>query len=174
MARVTAQRVRERAGDTIKTEDTEMNALDFLKQEHIKAKDKFKEIESADPQRRGGMWEKLKPELEVHEVVERMHLYGPVARTNEAKGTKLEEWDREHTEEVDQVKDVIRTMESLEPTTEEWLQNLNEVKSLLEEHIQEEETEVWPEIRRVWDDARLEDAGTKMEETHSEKLRAKS
>jgi hemerythrin-like domain-containing protein len=151
-----------------------MNALDFLKQEHVKAKDKFKEIEAAGPQRRGGMWEKLKPELEVHEVIERMHLYGPVAQTSAAKGTKLEEWDRAHTEEVDEVKDVIGTMERVDPTSDEWLQNLREVRSLLEEHIAEEENEIWPQIRRVWDASRLEEAGTKMEETHSEKLRAKS
>jgi hypothetical protein len=151
-----------------------MNALDWLKTEHEKAKKKFAEIEGARPEGRGELWKKLEPELEVHEIVERMHLYGPVARTSEARGTKLEEWDRRHTEEVDEVKDVIGTMADADPASDDWLSNLGEVKSLLEEHIGEEENEIWPEIRRIWDAARLEEAGAKMEETHSEKLRAKS
>jgi predicted nuclease with TOPRIM domain len=151
-----------------------MNALDWLKNEHAKAKEKFAEIEGAAAAGRGELWDKLEPELEVHEIVERMHLYGPVARTSEARGTKLEAWDKRHTEEVDEVKDVIGTMADADPAGDEWLANLREVKSLLEEHIGEEENEIWPEIRRIWDAARLEDAGTKMEETHSEKLRAKS
>ena len=151
-----------------------MNALDFLKQEHQKAKAKFTDIETADPKRRQAMWDKLEPELEVHEQIERMHLYGPVARTNEAKGTKLDGWEHEHTEEVDEVKDVMKTMEDLDATTEEWLQNLSEVNSLLASHIEEEENEIWPEIRRVWDAPRLDEAGAKMEESHSQLLRAAS
>jgi hemerythrin-like domain-containing protein len=149
-----------------------MNALEFLKNEHEKAKQKFAEIESAPPNGRGQLWEKLRPELEVHEVIERMHLYGPVAQMNEAKGTKLEEWDRQHTEEVDEVRDVIATMADVDPSQNEWADNLREVKSLLEQHIREEEDEIWPEIRRIWDASRLEEAGSRMEKTHSEKLRA--
>ena len=148
-----------------------MNALEFLKTEHEKAKEKFSEIESGPADARLDLWEKLKPELEVHELIERMHLYGPVARTEKAKGTKLEEWDRQHTEEVDEVKNVMATVEDLDAASDEWIDNLGEVKSLLEQHILEEENEIWPEIRRVWDASKLEDVGAKMEETHSEKLR---
>jgi len=151
-----------------------MNALDYLKKEHVKAKSTFKEIEAAAPGGRGDMWLQLEGELKIHEEIEHLHVYGPLARANAAKGTKLEEWDRQHTVEVSAVKDVIKTMEGLDASTDAWLQNLKQVNSLLDEHIREEEQEIWPEIRKVWDEDRLQEAGKKLEETHSEKMRATS
>jgi len=65
-------------------------------------------------------------------------------------------------------------MEGLDASTDAWLQNLKEVNSLLDEHIREEEQEIWPEIRKLWDEDRLQEAGKKLEETHSEKMRATS
>lgn len=151
-----------------------MNALEYLKQEHVKATSKFGEIESGSPAERGALWMKLQPELELHEQIERMHLYGPVSRADEARGTRLEEWDKQHTEQVGEIKDVMQAMDGLDASGEEWLRNLSEVKSHLEQHIQEEETEIWPEIRRIWDDARLSEAGSKMHEMHAEKMKTAS
>ncbi|MDP9276113.1 MAG: hypothetical protein M3O99_11030 [Chloroflexota bacterium] len=47
-----------------------MNAIEFLKQEHQNAKEKFQEVEQADAGERGDLWKQLKPELQIHEHIE--------------------------------------------------------------------------------------------------------
>ena len=147
-----------------------MNALDFLKKEHEKAKGEFKKIEQASPGERASLWTKLEPELKVHERIEEAHLFGPIARDPKAKGTTLEDWDGHHSEEVGEAKDLIGILAGLDPSTDEWLDNVKELRSLLEHHIREEEDEIWPEIRRVWDAEQLDEAGTKMEKDHAAKM----
>jgi hypothetical protein len=57
-----------------------MQATQLLKQDHGKAKAGFQAIESAAAGQRGELWRALRPELELHEKMEEMHLYGPAAR----------------------------------------------------------------------------------------------
>ena len=43
-----------------------MDAIQFLKQEHEKAKAAFATVLKAPPKTRGSLWAKLQPELEAH------------------------------------------------------------------------------------------------------------
>jgi len=70
------------------------------------------------------------------------------------------------------VEDLISEIESLAPEDEEWLTKVKEVHGSLEKHIQEEEGEIFPRISKVWDDARLKQAGTQMKEMKSKKADA--
>jgi hypothetical protein len=47
-----------------------MNAIQYLKQEHQKAKAGFENVVKAAPASRGQLWTKLQPELEAHEQIE--------------------------------------------------------------------------------------------------------
>ena len=47
-----------------------MDAIQFLKQEHQTAKAEFEKVLQASPKARGGLWQKLSPELEAHEQIE--------------------------------------------------------------------------------------------------------
>ena len=47
-----------------------MDAIQFLKQEHQTAKAEFERVLQASPKARGGLWQKLSPELEAHEQIE--------------------------------------------------------------------------------------------------------
>lgn len=44
-----------------------MDAIEFLKQQHRKAKAAFEQVLKASPGSRGQLWTKLQPDLEVHE-----------------------------------------------------------------------------------------------------------
>jgi hemerythrin superfamily protein len=46
------------------------------------------------------------------------------------------------------------------------------VHASLETHIREEEGEIFPRISKVWDEARLEQAGKQMKEMKSKKAHA--
>ena len=109
-----------------------MDAIEFLKQEHQKAKHAFETLLDAAPAQRGARWEELKPELKAHEKIEEQCLYGPIARDG-ASDPALSEWvsDR-HQDEVHEVEGLIKETEQLDPEDETWLATVRQIKSALE------------------------------------------
>src|SRR5262245_31779418 len=147
-----------------------MNAIQFLKKEHETAKRAFAEIQAASAEQRGPLWAKLAPELKVHEQMEEAALYGPVAREVGSRDETLTDWEELHHEEVAEAEALIEEIDGLDPTDDEWLENVQELRQALEHHIQQEEGDIWPRIQGVWDEAKLEDAGQKMEALKREKM----
>ncbi len=139
-----------------------MDAIQFLTQEHQKARSMFGQIQQAGGSERGPLWKKLSPELKAHEQMEEMHLYGPVARDAGGPDADLKEWQKRHHEEVGQAESLIRTLDGSDASSESWLSQLRELKSALEHHIEEEGT-IFPRIRQVWDSGKLEQAGKQVE-----------
>jgi len=149
-----------------------MNAIQFLKQEHQTAKAAFEKVLQASAAKRGGLWEELTPELEAHEEIEDACLYEPLARDAGGKDAKLTEWRRKHQSEVDEVEDLLGEIDELDPEDDKWLAKVKKVHESLQHHIQEEEGEIFPRISKVWDEARLTQAGKKMKELKAEKADA--
>lgn len=139
-----------------------MNAIQFLKHQHEEAKQGFQKIERARPEERGTLWERLSPELKLHEEMEEMHLYGPVAR--ESTGDEeLASWPKRHHGEVMEAEQLIKQIGQQSPEGQDWLPLVQRLKNALETHIQKEEGDIWPRIERVWGAKQLERAGAEME-----------
>lgn len=149
-----------------------MDAIHFLKQEHQKAKTAFKKVLKAAPETRGQQWTALQPELEAHEQIEDACLYEPLARDAGKADPKLAAWRKKHQKEVDKVEGLIEKMAKLDPEDASWLTKLKAVHASLEDHIREEEQDIFPRIGKVWDDKKLKQAGTDMKEMKAEKLKA--
>jgi iron-sulfur cluster repair protein YtfE (RIC family) len=141
-----------------------MDGIQFLKQEHEKAKGMFQKIEGAGQQERGQLWKRLAPELKLHEKMEEQCLYGPVARDAGSKDATLKEWEQHHHKEVSEAEAMIAKIDGRNPADDQWLADVKKLHSTLEHHIQEEEGKIWPKIRQAWDGGKLEDAGRQMEE----------
>jgi hypothetical protein len=139
-----------------------MNAIQFLKQQHEEAKDGFRKIEQARPEERAALWARLSPELKLHEKMEEMHLYGPVAQ-EAASDEKLASWPVRHRGQVQEAEQLIEQIGQRSPQGDDWLPLVQRLKNALETHIQEEEEEIWPRIQRVWGANQLERAGAGME-----------
>lgn len=148
-----------------------MQAIQFLKQEHGKAKAGFQEIEGAPAGQRRGLWTKLRPELELHEKMEEQHLYGPAAREVHADRS-LADYEAEHHREVEEAEGLIKEIDRLDPAGDAWLATVKKLRGALEQHIRTEEQEVWPKIERAWDVPRLEEAGRQMEAMKGKKAAA--
>ena len=149
-----------------------MDAIQFLKQEHRKAKTEFKKVLKAAPEMRGELWTKLQPELETHEQIEDAALYEPLARDAGKTDSKLADWQKQHQNEVATVERLIKDMDALDPEEVTWLTKLKAVHASLEGHIREEEQDIFPRIGRVWDRDRLKRAGTDLKEMKAKKLTA--
>ena len=147
-----------------------MNAIEFLKEEHANANEKFQEIEQAGPEDRGELWKELKPELKVHEHIEDEFLYGPLSKDPGAKGTPVGEFQAHQDEDVAELEKAIAKLEAIEPSKPEWLTQLKTIHASLADHIKEEETEILPGVAKIWDAAKLERAGSAMAEEKERKL----
>ena len=145
-----------------------MDAIQFLKQEHQKAKAAFGKLLEASPAQRGALWKRLQPELKAHEAIEEACLYGPI-EDEQPSDPRLSEWvtDR-HAEEVSEVEGLIKKTDRLDPTDDAWLETVRSIHSALEKHIAQEEGEIFPRIGQVWDAGRLAKAGQEMSEMHDE------
>ena len=147
-----------------------MDAIQFLKQEHQKAKAAFEKVLKAAPASRGQLWTKLQPELEAHEQMEDASLYEPLSQDAGKTGLKLAEWRKKHQHEVDKVEGLIKEIAKLDPGDASWLTKLKVVHASLASHIREEEQDIFPRIGKVWDETKLEHAGTEMKEIKTKKL----
>ena len=147
-----------------------MDAIQLLKQEHEKATQMFSQIQQASSEQRGQLWAKLKPELKVHEEMEEAALYGRIASEVGSKDEQLKAWPEAHRDEVDEAESMIEEIDGLVPAEAAWLEKVKELHKTLAHHIEEEEGEIWPRIRHVWDSAKLEQAGIQMETIKRQKM----
>ena len=142
-----------------------MDAIEFLQQEHRKARRAFEKLLAAAPAERRALWRELQPELGAHEKIEEQCLYGPLARDG-ASDPALSEWisDR-HQDEVYEVEGLIKETEGLDPENARWLATVRQIKAALDNHIRQEEQDIFPRIAQIWDRMRLEEAGWGMRQS---------
>jgi hemerythrin-like domain-containing protein len=140
-----------------------MNAIQLLKSEHEKAKQAFEQIQAASANQRAPLWAKLEPELKVHEEMEEVALYGPVAQELGSTDETLKEWHEHHQEEVTEAEALMQEIDGLDSTSDDWVEKVEELQEALEHHIEEEEGDIWPRIQQAWDQSKLESAGQRME-----------
>jgi iron-sulfur cluster repair protein YtfE (RIC family) len=146
-----------------------MQAIQFLKTEHQKAKAAFGKVLQAAPGERRALWEELKPELKAHEQMEDQCVYGPVSEDAGRTNSVLANWKQRHDSDVKKVEGLMSQTEQMDPQDARWLSTVQQIHSSLEAHIREEESEIFPAIGQVWDSARLERAGEKMAQMKQQK-----
>lgn len=137
-----------------------MDALEVLRAMHNDARETFQRIEAALPDQRGPLWAALRPKLLAHEQVEQRLIYAPVARDARGRDATLTAWDDRHDERIARAEALMDTLGREEPRRPAWLSAFREFCAEQEQHMQEEEAEMWPRIRQFWGQARLDDLGT--------------
>src|SRR4030095_16222937 len=120
---------------------SQMDAIQFLKQEHQKANAAFAKVLRASPAARGHLWTKLQPVLEIHEKIEDAHLYGPFSHDAGKMDSKLAAWRKRHQNEVDKVEGLMEDMAALAPEDAPWLAKLKTVPRSPATDIRGEEEE---------------------------------
>ncbi|MEN5258659.1 hemerythrin domain-containing protein [Pseudomonas protegens] len=141
-----------------------MNAIDLLKADHEKVKGILSQLsESTDRalKKRVDLLDKLEMEITIHTQLEEQILY-PAFK--EAGGKEQDEMYYEAKEEhrtVDSL--VLPDLKATDPSTPEFAGRVKVVKELLEHHIEEEETEMFPQAKKLLGKAKLEELGEQMQ-----------
>lgn len=135
-----------------------MNALDLLTSQHRDVEETFSLIEStADAEGKLRAFEKLADSLAIHAAIEEHQFYPAV------KEQKTEDVLLESVEEHLGMKRVIAELMQLEPDDESFDAKLKVLKELVTNHVEEEETELFPKVQQLMDADDLEDLGEEME-----------
>jgi hemerythrin superfamily protein len=97
-----------------------------------------------DPMMRRDLTDTAISELVRHAVAEEMYVY-PAMRKHLPDGEKSVEHD---VEEHKQLERAMKQLEALDVSSAEFDERLRELETVLADHVQDEETEQFPELRR--------------------------
>ena len=136
-----------------------MNALEILKQDHQKVKQLFQEATHASDQRTcKDVFDKIDTELEIHAHIEETVFYPALEEHEELKDMVVEA-----LEEHQEAKALLEELEELGPENHDFGSKLQELMESVEHHVQEEEGEMFPKVREVFDEGQLEELGHQLE-----------
>jgi hemerythrin-like domain-containing protein len=137
------------------------DATAILKEDHQKVSRLFKQFEDADdPSRKQQIFRNIKNELEVHAAIEEEIFYREAGQ--EAEGELREQLEEAHGEH-NKVKELLAKAAEHDPDSGEFDAGVAAIKGAVEHHVEEEENEMFKEIRKTFSADELKEIGARME-----------
>jgi len=134
-----------------------MNAIDLLKNDHDKVSLLFQKVKATEEDDHQELFEQIKEELEIHTHIEETIFYPKMLEEEELKDLVLEGIEEHH-----QVKIFLREIASLTDDSEKFEPKLKVLIEDVTHHVQEEEGEMFPKIREIFDEKELEELGDEL------------
>jgi hemerythrin-like domain-containing protein len=137
-----------------------MNALTLLERDHREVERLLDELEPTTERgvkTRTELFQRLKTELTVHEVIEEEIFYPTLKQHPRAKDIVLEGF-----EEHDVVDHLMGELEALPVDDETWGAKAKVMAENIQHHIEEEEGEMFDKARQVFDRDELDQLGEQM------------
>ena len=144
-----------------------MDCLELLKEQHDEAKNLFKKLEKAEGASAQRLFDQLKQMLTLHEELEETYFYPELKKAETTEELILEGYQEHHVMDL-----LIEEISRLKPSAEEWQPKITVLQENTEHHIEEEEGELFPKVRKIWDAKRREEVGKKMQAMKAERQKA--
>jgi hemerythrin superfamily protein len=129
----------------VTSSQSERDVTDILISDHRDVTALIGEIWAvADPMIRRDLTDTAISELVRHAVAEEMYVY-PAMRKYLTDGEKAVEHDVEEHKELERV---MKALESVDVSSAEFETSLRQLETILADHVQDEESEQFPELRR--------------------------
>ncbi|MGV8843305.1 MAG: hemerythrin domain-containing protein [Pseudomonas sp.] len=141
-----------------------MNAIELLKTDHQTVKDLLSQLsESTDRavKKRTELLNKLEAEITVHTSLEEEILYPAFKEAGGKEAAQMYYEAKEEHRTVDSL--VMPDLKVTDPSAPEFAGRLKVLKELLEHHIKEEETEMFPKATKLLGKEALNALGEQME-----------
>ncbi len=146
-----------------------MNAIDLLIEDHEKVKDiltRLTESTERAVKTRTELLQKLEMEVTIHTQLEEQILYPAYKEAGSKEELEMYYEAKEEHRTVDSL--VLPDLKATDPSSVEFAGRAKVCKELLEHHIEEEEEEMFPKARELFDKARLEEMGQQMIELRNQ------
>lgn len=141
-----------------------MNAIELLKADHQTVRDILGQLSESSERavkKRTELLRKLETEITVHTSLEEELLYPAFKQAGSKEEAKLYYEAKEEHRAVDSL--VLPDLKATDPSTPEFSGRVKVVKELLEHHIEEEESELFPRARKLLGKEALDELGEQME-----------
>ena len=136
----------------------QMNALDLLTEDHQKVRQLFQQVQQIrDNDEKKEVFDQIDTELAVHAEIEESIFYPALEEHDD-----LREMVREAREEHEQVEQLLLEIEDLATEDTDFTPQLAELEETVEHHVAEEEEEMFPKVREIFDKAALEQLGKEL------------
>lgn len=146
-----------------------MNAIDLLKADHERVKAILRQLSESTERavkKRTDLLSKLEMEITIHTKLEEEILY-PAFKEAGSKEQDIMYYEaKEEHRTVDSL--VVPDLKNTDPGTPEFSGRVKVVKELLEHHIEEEESEMFPQANKLLGKAKLDELGARMEAMKAE------
>jgi hemerythrin superfamily protein len=136
------------------------DVIEMLEHDHREVEQMFAEFETAaDPKERRTIADKIIIELVRHSEAEEQAVY-PAMKKALPKGKQLVEHEiSEHSE----AEELMKKLDGMDPTDAQFPALMAQLKSAIEEHVKEEETEAFPQFRQAVGQDELDKLGGMVE-----------
>lgn len=134
-----------------------MDAIKILIADHRVLQQLMKKVEATSERgvkTREDLFAKIKHEATIHEKAEEKYLYPALLNSKKNRPDALE-----HREEVSIMSRLLKELSKIDASSEGWTAKFTVLKELTDHHIEEEEEEFFPAIRRVLTPEELDAVG---------------
>ena len=140
-----------------------MDAIKMLKQQHREVDDLFAQFDVADSRaRRRLIFNEIADALAVHATIEERHFY-PGVKKRQTEGILLASVE-DHLE----IKRVLADLLQMDPDDDSFEAKVRTLRQDVQHHVEEEEENLFPKVRQLFDDEALEAIGSAMDDTEEE------
>ncbi len=140
-----------------------MGVIELLEKDHSRIRSLFSDIEgSDDPQEVQDYFDKLDNILTIHAQAEELVLY-PQAHNCEDTVELIDKGHKDH----DKAEQMVLAIKSISPEESEFKEKVSELQEFMLHHLDEEENDLFPRVRKCLNDETLEQLGTQLTETKS-------
>lgn len=144
-----------------------MNAIVMLELQHREVEDLFDELQSErSPDARRAVFVQIADALAIHAAIEERHFY-PAVNKRPTMDILLDSVE-EHLE----IKRLIADLLTTDARSEDFDAKLQVLRDDVAHHVREEEKELFPRVKRLFDEQTLSVVGASMAETQLEMRRA--
>ncbi|HEY7668727.1 MAG TPA: hemerythrin domain-containing protein [Actinomycetota bacterium] len=152
--------------------EAQMDAITLLKDDHDTVKGILEKLDATTERgvkTREELFTRIKRELEVHEAIEEEVFYPALKEHPKAKELVLEAYEEHNVVDM-----VMAEIETVPFEDETWGAKFTVMKENLEHHIEEEEGEMFPQARQVFERQELVELGERMRARKQELMGATS
>jgi hemerythrin superfamily protein len=138
------------------------DAIEMLKEQHREVETMFKKFEAlgeSASKSKQGLFEQIADALAMHATIEERH-FSPAVKAKRTEDILLEALE-EHLG----IKRVIADLMKIDPSNDTFDAKVKVLKEQVEHHVKEEESDLFPKVRKVLDKAELKELATVMQQT---------
>jgi hemerythrin superfamily protein len=146
------------------------NAPDLLTRQHMRVETFLALCKAArDEARRRALFFQIKSDLTVHAEIEEKIFY-PASAQYENLAPQVDDFYKEHQK----MKELLDEMTKIPTTDRLFDRRLNELSTLINRHVDEEESELFPRVRRLMGKSQLRRLGDAMREYQRARVSAQA